>query len=194
MLKLLCLLGVSILPLANSLCLVNQCSDYAKSIERNNTIKNACAVIFDENCCKASAAHHVIKKGESGSLCKGSITSGLRGAVNAVTGGSGCKGPTGLNDDVESTFVLPGCTLEVWDESEGLDKAIKAERESKNAGLVRNLKDIHDGEKLSLTAFDKPNWIEELNDDFDDLNEDISSFRCNCYIIETIFIEIKKSS
>jgi len=26
----------------------------------------------------------------------------------------------------------------------------------------------------------KPHWVEEINDDFDDMDEDIESFRCTC--------------
>ena len=34
--------------------------------------------------------------------------------------------------------------------------------------------------KLVITAKGKPHWVEELNDDFDDMDEDIESYRCTC--------------
>ena len=34
--------------------------------------------------------------------------------------------------------------------------------------------------KLVFTAKGKPHWVEELNDDFDDMDEDIESYRCTC--------------
>ena len=34
--------------------------------------------------------------------------------------------------------------------------------------------------KLVFTATRTPNWVEELDDDFDDMNEDIESYRCTC--------------
>merc|ERR1712025_8716 len=111
----------------------------------------------------------------SGKLCKGST-----GFIKKLTGVGSCVGPTGLNDDVESIPVLPGCKLEVWDESDGVEKQIEAERQSENAGSKRDSKDSNNGEKLTLEGFGEPNYIEELNDDHDDLNEDISSFRCTC--------------
>jgi len=81
---------------------------------------------------------------------------------------------------VESFIVMPGCTLEVWDESDGFEKQIQAEKDSANEGFVRNAKDLYNKEKLVLSAERDANWIEELNDDFNDMNEDISSYRCRC--------------
>ena len=78
-------------------------------------------------------------------------------------------------------FLLTiGCTLEVWDESDGGDKQISAEKKSANEGFIRNAKDLYNKEKLVLSAKGDANWIEELNDDFNDMNEDISSYRCRC--------------
>ena len=77
-------------------------------------------------------------------------------------------------------FTLKGCTLEVWDESDGVDKQVSAERNSANEGFIRNAKDLYNKEKLVLSAEGDANWIEELNDDFNDMNEDISSYRCRC--------------
>merc|ERR1712203_814178 len=47
-------------------------------------------------------------------------------------------------------------------------------------GFIRNAKDLYNKEKLVLSAKGDANWIEELNDDFNDMNEDISSYRCTC--------------
>ena len=38
----------------------------------------------------------------------------------------------------------------------------------------------YDRNKLVFTATRTPNWVEELDDDFDDMNEDIESYRCTC--------------
>ena len=50
--------------------------------------------------------------------------------------------------------------------------------------LLNNGKDAFDDRynrnKLVFTATGKPHWVEELNDDFDDMDEDIESYRCTC--------------
>ena len=61
-----------------------------------------------------------------------------------------------------------------------MEKQIKAEKDSANEGFIRNAKDLYQKEKLVLSAERDANWIEELNDDFNDMNEDISSYRCRC--------------
>ena len=38
----------------------------------------------------------------------------------------------------------------------------------------------YDRNKLSITATGSPNWIEELEDDFEDMEEDIETYRCTC--------------
>ena len=83
-------------------------------------------------------------------------------------------------DDVESIAVMPGCKLEVWDKDDGLEKQLDAERKGANAGFLRAAKDQYKQNLLVLQAVGKPNWINELDDDFDDLNEDIDSYRCTC--------------
>ena len=40
--------------------------------------------------------------------------------------------------------------------------------------------DRYNRNKLVFTATGKPHWVEELNDDFDDMDEDIESYRCTC--------------
>merc|ERR1711863_241178 len=143
---------LALLPYIQSLCLVQQCSSWWSS--NKNNVTGVCAVLFDENCCKGSATFHSIKIGEKGKLCSTS---------SSINPFSSCKGPD-LDNDVESMIVMPGCKLEGWDNEDGLEDA----------------KDRYDQEKLVLEARNSPHWIEELNDDFDDLNEDISSYRCTC--------------
>ena len=38
----------------------------------------------------------------------------------------------------------------------------------------------YDRNKLAITATGSPNWIEELEDDFEDMEEDIETYRCTC--------------
>merc|ERR550519_2757606 len=92
---------------------------------------------------------------------------------------SSCNGPN-LKDDVEAVLVMPGCKLEVWDKGSGLDDAKKAEGKSFNDGDYRDQKDRYDQNKLVFTSQREPHWVEELNDDFDDMDEDIESYRCTC--------------
>ena len=51
------------------------------------------------------------------------------------------------------------------------------EKKGFNKGNLKDTKDRYDQEKLVIEARNSPHWIEELNDDFDDMNEDISSYR-----------------
>ena len=60
---------------------------------------------------------------------------------------------------------------------EAAEDAEDEEKKSFNKGNVKDAKDRYDQEKLVLEARNSPHWIEELNDDFDDLDEDISSYR-----------------
>ena len=86
---------------------------------------------------------------------------------------------------------MPGCTLEVWDKGSGLEDAKKEEKKGANAGNIRDNKDRYKRNKLAVTAFGSPNWVEEINDDFDDMDEDIESYRCSeatFYLFENIFI------
>ena len=75
---------------------------------------------------------------------------------------------------------MPGCTLEVWDKGSGLEDAVDEEKKGPNAGNIKDNKDRYDRNKLVFTATGTPNWVEELDDDFDDMNEDIESYRCRC--------------
>merc|ERR1711974_414156 len=91
-------------PALNALCLINSCDSYWSGAQAKLKKDGACAFLFDENCCKSSKDHLVVKKGEQGKLC-----------------GTG----SGLKDDIEALFVMPGCKLEVWDHGSGLEDALK---------------------------------------------------------------------
>merc|ERR1712013_527498 len=143
------LLGV--VPSLNALCAIQGCDKWYSSVKNNVSVTGACAVMFDENCCKASKTFHIVKKGEEGKLC-----------------------------DIESLAVMPGCTLEVWDKGSGLEDAQKEEKKGFNAGNIRDNKDRYDRNKLTISAQGTPNFVEEINDDFDDMDEDIESYRCKC--------------
>merc|ERR1712080_365564 len=108
-LKMVFLLFAVFLPSINALCLVQSCDKYWSTAKNDPNVKKACAVLFDENCCKA--------KGESGKLC---------GVSGSLFSGS-CKGPK-LKDDVESLLVMPGRKLEVWDKGDGQEQAAKEEK------------------------------------------------------------------
>lgn len=159
------LLLLAFVPALRAFCLVQGCDKYWAKATAN--VKKACAVVFDEGCCKDKDTHYVIAKGEKGKLC----------GSNPL---SSCNGPN-LKDDVESIIVMPGCRLEVWDKGSGLEQALKEEKKSVEAGNIRDNKDKYDRNKLDFTAGTrKPNWVEELDDDFEDMNEDIESYRCTC--------------
>ena len=72
---------------------------------------------------------------------------------------------------------MPGCTLEVWDKRNGLAKAKAEERKSYNAGNYKDSVDRYKRNKLVFSAKQTPHMVEELNDDFNDMNEDIESYR-----------------
>eukprot|EP00092_Neocalanus_flemingeri_P028422 GFUD01030862.1.p1 GENE.GFUD01030862.1~~GFUD01030862.1.p1 ORF type:complete len:185 (-),score=57.46 GFUD01030862.1:157-663(-) len=161
---------LAIVPSLRALCLIQGCDKWYDPVKNNATIKNACAVMFDENCCKSSKTFHIVEKGESGKLC---------GTVSSFNPFSSCQGPR-LKDDIESLVIMPGCTLEVWDKGAGLADAKIKEAKSANDGNYKHAKDLYKRNKLAFTATGKPLFVEELNDDFDDMNEDIESYRCKC--------------
>ena len=72
---------------------------------------------------------------------------------------------------------MPGCTLEVWDKRNGLSKAQAEERKSFNAGNYKDNVDRYKRNKLVFSAQQTLHMVEELNDDFNDMNEDIESYR-----------------
>merc|ERR1711971_1053414 len=147
--KVLALLLVAV-PALNALCLVNSCDSYWSGAQAKLKKDGACAVLFDENCCKASKDHLVVKKGEQGKLC------GTGSGLNPL---SSCKG-SGLKDDIEALFVMPGCKLEVWDHGSGLEGAIKEERKGFNQGDYKNMRDMYDQNKLIFRADrTKPHWV-----------------------------------
>ena len=57
----------------------------------------------------------------------------------------------------------------------------KEEAKGFNAGNYKDNEDRYDKNKLVFTAKGSPNMIEELNDDFKDMDEDIGSYRCKCW-------------
>ena len=163
--KLLVLLLAGV-PCFQALCFVNQCSSWWSS--NKNNITGVCAVLFDENCCDTGDTSFSIKIGEKGKLCSGG---------SSINPFSSCKGPR-LDNDVESFIVMPGCKLEVWDDEDGVSDAEDEEKKSFNKGNLKDAKDRYDQEKLVIEASSSaPHWVEEMNDDFNDMNEDISSFR-----------------
>merc|ERR1711887_351030 len=117
------------------LCAIQGCDKWWNAGAKNNaTITGACAVMFDENCCKASKTFYIVKKGEEGKLC---------GTVSSLNPFSSCKGPK-LKDDIESLAVMPGCTLEVWDKGSGLKDAVDEEKKGPNAGNIKDNRDRYD--------------------------------------------------
>ena len=162
--KLLLLLLAGV-PCFQALCVVNQCSSWWSA--NKNNVSGVCAVIFDENCCKVGDTNYSIKIGEKGKLCS---------TGSSLNPFSSCKGPR-LDNDVESFIVMPGCKLEVWDDEDGVEDAEAEERKGFNQGNLKDAKDRYDQEKLVIEARNSPHWVEEMNDDFDDMNEDISSYR-----------------
>ena len=72
---------------------------------------------------------------------------------------------------------MPGCTLEVWDKRNGLTDAKTQERKSVNAGNYKDSVDRYARNKLVFSAVRDIQIVEEINDDFDDMNEDIESYR-----------------
>merc|ERR1712215_337228 len=153
------------------LCAIQGCDKWWNAGAKNNrTITGACAVLFDENCCKASKTFYVVKREEEGKLC---------GTVSSFNPFSSCVGPR-LKDDIESLVVMPGCTLEVWDHGGGLEDAKKVEKENFNAGDYKDQVDRYNRNKLVFSARGDIQIVEEIDDDFDDMDEDIESYRCRC--------------
>merc|ERR1712029_666396 len=114
-------ISLSLVPSSLSLCMIQGCNKWWNGgAKTNRKITGACAVLFDENCCKASKTFHVVAKGEEGKLC---------GTLSSVNPMSSCRGPR-IKDDIESLVVMPGCTLEVWDNLNGLANAMAEERKS----------------------------------------------------------------
>merc|ERR1712106_537212 len=171
MTKLVLLLGLAMVPSIHSLCAIQGCDKWWNAGAKSNvSITGACAVMFDENCCKASKTFYIVKREEEGKLC---------GTVSSFNPFSSCEGPR-LKDDIESLVVMPGCTLEVWDKGSGLADAKKEEAKSYNKGNYKDNEDRYDRNKLVFSAFKDIQIVEEINDDFDDMDEDIESYRCRC--------------
>merc|ERR1711892_328141 len=141
-------------------CIINSCSKYWEN--NKNSLAGKCAVLFEDNCCDDDDELYIITNNEANKL---------RGI-----GFSGGVGPFGFQDDTESLVVRPGCTLEVWDSSTGYENA-----EAETPGSAADQSQISNGEKLRFTApASEPILINDLDDDFDDMNNDIDSFSCKC--------------
>ena len=156
---------LGLLPHLQSVCVLNKCSSWWSNNKENVT--GICAVLFEENCCATGQTSFSVTPGQEGKLC---------GTVSGFNPFSSCEGPR-LEDDVESFIVMPGCKLEVWDDREGAKNALAEESKGFNQGNLRDAKDRYNQDKLVLEARDSPNWIEELKNDFDELNKDIGSYR-----------------
>merc|ERR1719187_3167104 len=138
---------LSLVPSSLSLCMIQSCNKWWTGGARTDPkITGACAVMFDENCCKSSKTFHVVQKGEEGKLC---------GTVSRMNPFSSCVGPRLKNAKAE-------------------------ERKSFNAGNYKDAKDRYKRNKLVFSAFQNIQIVEEINDDFDDMDEDIESYRCRC--------------
>ena len=84
----------------------------------------------------------------------------------------------------QSLVVMPGCTLEVWDKGSGLQNAKVEESKSYNAGNYKDNVDRYDRNKLVFSALKDVQIVEEINDDFDDMDEDIESYRWDISILD----------
>ena len=88
------------------------CDKYFNSVKSNRNITGSCAVLFDENCCKAVGTFGsnekllVVPRGGKGKLC-GTSSSLLNSAASLVGAGtaSSCNGPN-LKDKVKVIIVF----------------------------------------------------------------------------------------
>eukprot|EP00092_Neocalanus_flemingeri_P008299 GFUD01008947.1.p1 GENE.GFUD01008947.1~~GFUD01008947.1.p1 ORF type:complete len:169 (+),score=44.35 GFUD01008947.1:55-561(+) len=159
---------LAIVPSLKAFCWRGCDHHWSHWVKNDDTMENACAVMFDEDCCDFDDDFHIVKKGDFGKLC----------GHNPF---SSCQGPSNLKDDIESLAIMPGCTLEVWDHGGGLADAMEEEEKSANDGNYKDSKDRYDRNKLAFTAVGEPLFVEELDDDFDHMDEDIESYRCKCW-------------
>merc|ERR1711936_784597 len=142
-LMLVSLVCVTLLHSTAALCAIQGCDKWWNAGARSSpAITGACAVLFDENCCKASKTFYIVKRQEEGKLC---------GTVSSFNPFSSCVGPR-LKDDIESLVVMPGCTLEVWDHKAGLEDAKKEEMKNFNAGNYKDNVDRYNRNKLVFSA------------------------------------------
>merc|ERR1719192_2909989 len=116
-------LSFAVFHSTQAVCFLNSCSKWWGKAKTNSSITEACAVLFDENCCDTGDTNLIIPRGGKGKMC---------GSLSSLNPLSSCQGPR-LSDDVESLVVMPGCTLEVWDEDDGVEKQEREERVSFNA-------------------------------------------------------------
>merc|ERR1712221_21066 len=76
--------------------LLQSCNKWWNGAKNDRKLSGACAVLFDENCCKTAGitggkTFHVVQRGEEGKLC------GLVSRLNPL---SSCQGPR-IKDDIE---------------------------------------------------------------------------------------------
>ena len=73
--------------------------------------------------------------------------------------------------------MAPGCTLELWDDDDGLKDAKVEEAKGAAEGENGNTKDIFKQNKVLFRAGRSHHVIKELDNDFDEMNEEASSYR-----------------
>jgi hypothetical protein len=165
------LLFCCLIPCFQAACVfnANTCSNFISGGSADAiALQSACAVVFDEGCC-ASGDRYVIPAGGEGKFC------------SSVSFGSSCNTASGLRNDIESFIVQKRCTLELWDDDDGLEDAKVEEAKGAAEGVNRNTLDIFNENKVLIRGgASKHTVIKELNDDFDDMNEAASSYRCTC--------------
>merc|ERR1711971_752304 len=142
-----------VLPQLNAFCLKQGCDKYFDKVKADAKVTGACAVLFEENCCKNVGTFgdakklFVVPRGGKGKLCGTSKTL-LNAAASVIGAGttSTCTGPD-LKDNVKSLIVMPGCTLEVWDKDSNPERKGSlwyAEEEEKKGANAGNLRDAID--------------------------------------------------
>ena len=91
----------------------NDCDTYWDKNKNNRTVTEACAVLFDESCCKASKINMTI--------------------------GTGANGHFGKSEKhTWSLIVMPECRLEFWNHETGLEEAEYEERKGFNQGNIKD--------------------------------------------------------
>ena len=79
---------------------MQSCDSYWSGAQAKLKKDGACAVLFDENCCKASKTFYIVKREEEGKLC---------GTVSSFNPFSSCVGPR-LKDDIEVGLIVQTST------------------------------------------------------------------------------------
>merc|ERR1712080_691557 len=147
------LLLASVIPSLQAVCLLHSCSRWISSKSGDRGFQDACAVVFDENCCKDSKDKYMIPKNTEGQFCRSRILGG---------GPRGCKGTKGIRDDIESLIVRPGCTLGVWKDGSGLTNAKAAEAQGPQQGAAKHDRDMADRKKGRFVAVGNQDLIVKI--------------------------------